>query len=174
MVCSRCLLQRPQELQGEKSPSFLAVFHKGTPPSGRSWEITITFIYPISTNKVLLESFGQAEFNAPMSSFCAMMDIPPSWFMSKTFKMLLLSHILSNHLETWYTWSSGHAWYKTMKNVSNSKPFGRYSQPNLPAKPPNRKSANFSAALWHDCLSLSPRDPTPDKRMTMRTYHNQT
>ena len=36
MVCSRCLRHQPSELQVEKSPSFLATFHGGTPPFGQS------------------------------------------------------------------------------------------------------------------------------------------
>jgi hypothetical protein len=36
---------------------------------------------------------------------------------------------------------------KHWTDLSNSKPFGRYSQSNLAAKPPNRKSAYISIAL---------------------------
>ena len=37
MVCSRCLGHRPPpESQSGKSPSFIAAFHGGTPPFGRS------------------------------------------------------------------------------------------------------------------------------------------
>ena len=45
-----------------------------------------------------------------------------------------------------------HKSYRT--DFSNSKPFGRNSQSNSTTKPPNRKYANFSAALWHIITKL--------------------
>ena len=93
------------------SPTALA------PPTGQSWACIHVHnfwpIRPIFTNQVSLDSLNQAQFNKPYDVIAPWRIFPPSWFMSKTFKVLLLSQILSNHLETWHTWSSGHAWYKT-------------------------------------------------------------
>ena len=93
------------------SPTALA------PPTGQSWACIHVHnfwpIRPIFTNQVSLDSLNQAQFNTSYDVIAPWRICPPSWFMSKTFKMLLLSQILSNHLETWHTWSSGHPWWKT-------------------------------------------------------------
>ena len=89
------------------SPTALA------PPTGQSWACIHVHnfrpILPIFTNQVSLDSLNQAQFNTPYDVIAPWRIYPPSWFMSKTFKVLLLSQILSNHLETWHTWPSRHA-----------------------------------------------------------------
>ena len=59
------------------------------PPTGQSW--SCIQVYNFWPNHPIF-TFGHAEFNAPpMLSFCAMMDFPPSSFLSKTFKIHHLS-----------------------------------------------------------------------------------
>ena len=93
------------------SPTALA------PPTGQIWACihvhNFRAIRPIFTNQVSLDFLNQAQFNKPYDVIAPWRIFPPSWFMSKTFKVLPISQILSNHLETWHTWSSGDVWCKT-------------------------------------------------------------
>ena len=105
------------------SPTALA------PPTGQSSTCIHVYnfqpIHPIFTNQISLDFLGQAEFNAPY--------------------VVVSCHDGFSAILVW----NATPFTNLMEYCSNSKPFARYSQSNSTAKPPNRKKADISTALWH-------------------------
>ena len=65
-------------------------------------------------------------------SLCAVIDFPPSWFLSKIFKIYLLSQMMANLLETRQRWSTDHASKKLSNRFFKFKTVGGNRQWNLP------------------------------------------
>ena len=82
-----------------------------------------------------------------MGSISAMMDFPPSWILSKTFKTLLLSQILSDRHQISHTSSTDHASLTHYFFSSELWAFARTSQSKSAATAPFYVWAHISATL---------------------------